>query len=154
MNNRPRNSSKTKNHKFWENFYWGNGGMASQAIIDNRDLFYSVFQSMLFKCKSNHLLKTNHHNNNPEEKYVSMSNEVSDHSEYYRIKNTKIRIILFHPYYISQENTDFVKKNGFREIKPMYSTDARSFMKIVDNVSKRGNTLTEVSYYDFTPLLL
>ena len=43
MNNRPRNSSKTKNHKFWENFYWGNGGMASQEVIDNRDLFYSVF---------------------------------------------------------------------------------------------------------------
>ena len=154
MNNRPRNSSKTKNHKFWENFYWGNGGMASQEIIDNRDLFYSVFESMLFKCQKTYMLETNHHNNNPEEKYVSMSNEVSDHSEYYRIKNTKIRIILFHPYYISQENTDFVKKNGFRELKKMYSTDARSFMKIVDNVAKYGNTLTEVSDYDFTPLLL
>jgi len=153
---RPRNAGKTKNPKLWENYYWGNGSMASEEICKNRDTFYDAWDccadGKLYPCQSTYQLETNHHN--IFEKYVSMPNEVSDHSEYYRLKNSRVRIICFHPYYISDENTDLVKANGFREIIPMYANGARSFMKIVDNISKNGRIITEHNDYDFTPLLL
>ena len=154
MNNRPQNASKTSNPDFWDNFYWGTGGVAGEQIYKNRDKFYNTFVGdKLFKCQSTYNLEYNHHNQGAE-KHMAMSNEVSDHSEYYGIKNTKIRMILFHPYFISDENTEFVKANGFREIIPMYATGARSFMKIVDNVYKHGKPITEVPNYNISPLLL
>ena len=156
MNNRPRNATKTKNADFWKNFYWGNGGMASEEICKNRDTFYDAWavaaMDKLYPCQSTYQLETNHHNMFGY--YGGMPNEVSDHSEYYRLKNSRVRIICFHPYYISDSNTELVKENGFREIIPMYANGARSFMKIVDKVSRGGNTLTEHNNYDFTPLLL
>ena len=163
MNNQPRNASKTSNPDFWDKFYWGNGGWyaKSEVIYKNRDKFYNTFVGdKLFKCQSSYNLEYNHHNQGAE-KHMAMSNEVSDHSEYYGVKNTKIRMILFHPYFISDENTEFVKANGFRELIPMYATGARSFMKIVDNVYKHGKPITEVTLrvrqdeiYDVSPLLL
>tara|TARA_R110001632_G_scaffold22296_1_gene64222 strand:+ start:216 stop:647 length:432 start_codon:yes stop_codon:yes gene_type:complete len=143
MNNRPRNSSKTKNHKFWENFYWGNGGMASQEIIDNRDLFYSVFgngTNRLKKEKYTTRLIEKHSNYCLFDK-VLCPFELQDHSEYYNLG--KVKMIMFHPYYISPEGLEKTVNNGFVEIKKMYSTDARSFLKIVGD-----------EMFDLSPLLL
>ena len=134
------NSVRTKQPTFWDKFYWGTGCGADDISVKNRDIFYDAFHlihflgsnSRLNKAKYTTRLIAKHHN------YTYLSNhqlcplELCDHSEYYEIKKSKIRIILFHPYYISPENVEKAVKNGFVEIIPMYSSSARSFMKMVD----------------------
>jgi len=142
-NNRPRNASRTTKPEFWELFYWGNGGLASEEICKNRDNFYKAFIQTsgieafiprLKKAKKAIMLEKNHHNK-------QTNNEFRDHTEYYEIDGSKYRVIVFHPYYISNENIELVKANGFNEIKPMYASNAKSFMKIVDSVAMSGLTL-------------
>ena len=134
-----QNSVKTQFPKLWEQFYWGNGSQADSVSIENRDLLYSVFSNSSFSGKqvlkkekyTIRLIDIHHNYSLFKGKFCGnlCPYELCDHSEYYNVGKTKI--ILFHPYYICPENVEKAVGNGFVEIKPMYSSSARSFMKIV-----------------------
>mgnify|MGYP003656623374 FL=1 len=162
-NTDPENCDKTSNPEFWSNFYWGGGCGASKKVCENRDLFLSVFSGVR-KAKYFTSLVANHHNKQSLFPSDCSYGEILDHSEYYDTKkiNNKLlgKIIMFHPYYISDSNVELVKDNGFLEIKPMYSSSARSFIKIVS--SSHPNIKHKCSYTaammtlntDISPLLL
>ena len=73
----------------------------------------------------------NHHN-------PDLGNQFRDHTELYEVGTSTLRVICFHPYYISDENKQQVLDNGFIQIKPMYAGHAKSFMKVVTHSASHG----------------
>lgn len=127
----PQLYTLTKNPNIFKASYWGGGKRhcIPHQIIENRNKFVTDYGI----CR--HVGKRPEYVNKIAGINEGYSRKAFDHVEVY-FNNSSQYVVIVSPYWVSDESFQLLTSKGFTVYEPLYTTDATTFIKVINKGAK------------------